>query len=630
VSNKNKRFGRRLTGWLLSAALLLPQAGFSATNESQVQITTKTLTNGNLGESYVFQLQGNFTSDDPISWSVSQGALPPGLSMSGSGRITGTPQRVGYYGFTARASDGTERDTQTLKLRIVSPLEYPSGTLLKKVGDPTVYLLENQALKGFRTPTEFDSHGLNWDWLVEITATEFDIYRTLGVLAIRSGTLVKPADSPTVYLKQGNKLLPFSSADTFLSLGYQWDAIRTMVGGEDGYYEKGAVMSGGSTHFESTKIKTAGNPTVYILEQDGEELVRRGIPSAGVFLSQGWRWPEIVTIPSGEMAGYPSGELLFYRDGALIKGDGTPAVYVMEYGKRRPIPTGDDFEAMRYRWENIISIPAAELSQIATGSQVKADSVKLAELAARREAARLAAEQAERDAFRSEYLEGSVGTARGTFSYKMIKATQAGTRVRTLSGHKSDCGDGCTARPLADYVADVGGFAGIHGTYFCPPDYGYCAGQTYRYDSPVFDSAIQRWLQWDKRSWNFRGALTFSGSSAGSYWPGSGVPESGIEAGIMNYPMLTHRGGVVATWDNSDDKQRLKGTRAGIGVGGGYIYLVQVSGASVEDLAHVMQALGAGDALNLDGGGSTALYYQGGYKVGPGRLLPNAIVLTRY
>ena len=62
---------------------------------------------------------------------------------------------------------------------------------------------------------------------------------------------------------------------------------------------------------------------------------------------------------------------------------------------------------------------------------------------------------------------------------------------------------------------------------------------------------------------------------------------------------------------------------------GTYIYLVVVTNATVTDTAYVMQALGARDALNLDGGGTAALWIGGGYKVGPGRLLPNAIVLTK-
>jgi len=55
--------------------------------------------------------------------------------------------------------------------------------------------------------------------------------------------------------------------------------------------------------------------------------------------------------------------------------------------------------------------------------------------------------------------------------------------------------------------------------------------------------------------------------------------------------------------------------------------LVIASGATVIDLGAVMEAMGMDYALNLDGGGTSALWYNG-YKVGPGRNMPNAIVFA--
>jgi exopolysaccharide biosynthesis protein len=50
--------------------------------------------------------------------------------------------------------------------------------------------------------------------------------------------------------------------------------------------------------------------------------------------------------------------------------------------------------------------------------------------------------------------------------------------------------------------------------------------------------------------------------------------------------------------------------------------------ATMNDSAHVMKTLGMDNAMNLDEGGSTALWY-GGYKLGPGRDLANAILFIR-
>jgi exopolysaccharide biosynthesis protein len=42
-----------------------------------------------------------------------------------------------------------------------------------------------------------------------------------------------------------------------------------------------------------------------------------------------------------------------------------------------------------------------------------------------------------------------------------------------------------------------------------------------------------------------------------------------------------------------------------------------------------MDALDVDYALNVDGGGSSAMMFNGSYKIGPGRSLPNAIVVAR-
>src|SRR5690606_3774459 len=102
-----------------------------------------------------------------------------------------------------------------------------------------------------------------------------------------------------------------------------------------------------------------------------------------------------------------------------------------------------------------------------------------------------------------------------------------------------------------------------------------------------------------------------------------------VTAAISNLPtLLVYQGSVTISDSDLDTAQKNKGVRGALGIGGGNIFLAIISGASVLDAAHVMKALGATDALNLDGGGSAALYIEGNYKAGPGRLLPNAVVLT--
>ena len=100
-----------------------------------------------------------------------------------------------------------------------------------------------------------------------------------------------------------------------------------------------------------------------------------------------------------------------------------------------------------------------------------------------------------------------------------------------------------------------------------------------------------------------------------------------ITGGIVNYPPLLSGGQMVLNEGSLPDSMKVtKGTRSGIGTGGGKLFLVVARKSTMGDLVRIFQSLGAKDALNLDGGGSAALY-QGRYKAGPGRSLPNAIII---
>ncbi len=220
----------------------------------------------------------------------------------------------------------------------------------------------------------------------------------------------------------------------------------------------------------------------------------------------------------------------------------------------------------------------------------------------------------------------TVNTSAGTFRYVKITAP-IGTRVLTLTAATDDCTNNCPAKSLADYVTSVGGFAGMNGSYFCPPDYSFCNTQLNVFWSSVYNSSLSQWIYWDKRSWNDRAGITFSGTTPSFHATGASVPAS-VTAGIMNYPALLDNGNIAVDVATLDTKQKSKGTRGAFGFNGSTLFLVTMYNASVTDEAYIMQALGATNAINLDGGGSSAMYQNGHYIVGPGRLLPNAIVFA--
>lgn len=220
------------------------------------------------------------------------------------------------------------------------------------------------------------------------------------------------------------------------------------------------------------------------------------------------------------------------------------------------------------------------------------------------------------------YSRQKVKTEQGEFVVSLVVAPGARAQVETASD--SDCGDNCPTRSLAEHISMSGGFAGINGAYFCPPDYPRCQGKTNTFDTLAVNGRSKAILNQANNTYSTVPLVAFYGSSLSFYdqtlqW-GADTSSGG---GIANYPRLLRDGSLATTQNNG------KGTRGFIGVKDGAIVMGHIYNASFGESALVLQTLGLSNALNLDGGGSSALWYEGGYKVGPGRSLPTAIVLLR-
>ena len=82
-------------------------------NQILVQITPATLPNGTKNVSYTASFVatgGSFIP--PFTWTIPTGSLPPGLTLSSAGVITGTPTQTGTFDFTLQLTDINARSVQ--------------------------------------------------------------------------------------------------------------------------------------------------------------------------------------------------------------------------------------------------------------------------------------------------------------------------------------------------------------------------------------------------------------------------------------------------------------------------------------------------------------------------------------
>lgn len=227
----------------------------------------------------------------------------------------------------------------------------------------------------------------------------------------------------------------------------------------------------------------------------------------------------------------------------------------------------------------------------------------------------------------SGYSRQSVNSDIGTYLVDIIAADLNSTKVIVDTASDSDCSNNCPVLTLSDYVSRNGAFAGVNGAYFCPAEYPSCAGKTNSFDTLLMNKN-KTYFNSENNKYSSVPLIYFSGNSAGIR--GQSLEwgrDTGVDMVLANQGLLLS-GGNIAFGGDGDPKKGSKGTRSFVGNKGNTAYIGVVHSVTVAEVAHVLKTLGLENALNLDSGGSVALW-SSGYKAGPGRNIPNAVLFVR-
>jgi large repetitive protein len=103
-----------------------------------VVVTTTTLATGTVGKAYSATLQATGGTGSYI-WSISAGTLPPGLSLSTTGIISGKPTAAGTTAFTVRAKDAAASGYADKALTITIASQPPAPVAITTVKLPDGY-----------------------------------------------------------------------------------------------------------------------------------------------------------------------------------------------------------------------------------------------------------------------------------------------------------------------------------------------------------------------------------------------------------------------------------------------------------------------------------------------------------
>ncbi len=247
---------------------------------------------------------------------------------------------------------------------------YPQGTLLQAKNDPVVYLIQYGLKRPFKSKAALLSrYSLNK--IIVVEPSILDQYPLGEPIKYPQYALYR-SPKGTVYMIIDDVKHGFTSAQVMKNLGINPEEIEDMSQTLINEIPEGSPISMTSAYPMGALLQNIETGTVYYVK-DGKKypIVHRDIMTVN-FGDK----PLITAVNSDQLTNYVSMPPLYIQDGELITSidPDKNAVYVISDGLKRPIISGEAFEALGYKWENIKYINDQVVNMHPTGEPI--DSIK--------------------------------------------------------------------------------------------------------------------------------------------------------------------------------------------------------------------------------------------------------------
>ncbi|MBI4049751.1 MAG: hypothetical protein HY395_02990 [Candidatus Doudnabacteria bacterium] len=234
--------------------------------------------------------------------------------------------------------------------------KYPNGTIIQLLNNPTLYVIDNGAKRPF---SQFvaTQRKLDLTKVITVSQTEFDTYFTEKPMPPLDGTLIKGDVSPAVYLIEDTKKHALSYP-VFVQRKFSFAKVVTVSQAELDSYETGSFVA----PLDGTLITGEADKTVYLIDAG----LKRPI-TYEVFVARKFSFAKLMKLTDGEVAGIPSGQFVLPPESVALKLKNDTAIYWFKDGQKRYVSAFVYKQRGVANFPHVI-IGQDEFNQIPTGS----------------------------------------------------------------------------------------------------------------------------------------------------------------------------------------------------------------------------------------------------------------------
>lgn len=303
-------------------------------------------------ERYLFQLLGRGTTI--AGQAPGKSVFIDGLSIVPANRATAM-----LYSYTPHIHGNLNLWQIWQKWFSVS---FPDGTVAQAQDDKTIYLIRFGMKRPFASKAIAMSM-IDPEKILIVPDSQLSVYPDGQPIKFPNYSLVQTPNG-TRYLIVGNKKRRIANMEAFRKFLFNSDELIDGTDEELAQYADGPAINTETLNPLGLLVKDTGGITWYL-----EDGVRHEIPDR-TFLHLYFRGKPVKAITKTKLDAYTLGEPYRLRDGELVRTTDDPAVYVLENGKRRPIVSGEAFEALGWSWKNVVTLPKSVVEAYELGETI--------------------------------------------------------------------------------------------------------------------------------------------------------------------------------------------------------------------------------------------------------------------
>jgi len=225
-------------------------------------------------------------------------------------------------------------------------LNYPTGTLLQDNESGGVWLIKYGERRPITSRAALLSR-FNEDMIIAVAPSVLEAYPKGTAISLPNYSLLHAEDG-AIYLLVDDSIRHIASMEAFRTIGFSTDDLVEVTTSELAAYEMGETIDVDTVYPQGALIQNVDGGVYYV-----EDGIKHAIYSKEILTAR-FGNKTIVPAKVDELWSYDTGEPVKFVDGTLVGITGSPDIFLISEGERRPIVSEAIFLGFGFKWENVI------------------------------------------------------------------------------------------------------------------------------------------------------------------------------------------------------------------------------------------------------------------------------------